>query len=392
MNWSGPRELRAQLQRLWERGRILGSLASGEALFPLRLNLKAPPSAELAARFNAVREWIGELRALPHYRVEMRELNHRVLGRNTIPAAVWVDSLADAAAILGKTREIRRFEALLATTRERQPALLAWLARRPLQALELAGDWERLLAVVAWLRDHPRPGLYLRQVDLPGVHSKFIEAHRGVLGELLDLVLPGQAIDANATGVTGFARRYGFRDKPVRIRFRLLDPGIALLPGIGEADITLDAASFARLDPPVSRVLITENEVNFLALPTLLDSLALFGAGYGFEELARAEWLHRRRLYYWGDIDTHGFAILDQLRGFFPGVRSLLMDRETLLAGKAQWSQEERPSQRELHRLDDAEQALYRELREQRLGQGVRLEQERIGFGRVAAILETLAR
>ena len=392
MNWSGPRELRAQLQRLWERGRILASLASGEALFPLRLGLKTPPSAELAARFNAVREWIGELRALPHYRVEMRELNHRVLGRNSVPAAVWVDSLADAAAILGKTREIRRFEALLATTRERQPALLAWLARRPLQALELAGDWERLLAVVAWLRDHPRPGVYLRQVDLPGVHSKFIEAHRGVLGELLDLLLPEQALDASATGVTGFARRYGFRDKPVRIRFRLLDPGIALLPAAGEADITLDAASFARLDPPVSRVLITENEVNFLALPTLSDSLALFGAGYGFEELARAEWLHQRRLYYWGDIDTHGFAILDQLRGFFPGVRSLLMDRETLLAGKAQWSQEDRPSQRELHRLDDAEQALYRELREQRLGQGVRLEQERIGFGRVAAILETLAR
>ena len=27
---------------------------------------------------------------------------------------------------------------------------------------------ERLLAVVAWLQAHPRPGVYLRQVDAPG--------------------------------------------------------------------------------------------------------------------------------------------------------------------------------------------------------------------------------
>ena len=36
----------------------------------------------------------------------------------------------------------------------------------------------RLLDVVTWLRAHPRPGIYLRQVDLPGIHSKFIERHK----------------------------------------------------------------------------------------------------------------------------------------------------------------------------------------------------------------------
>ncbi len=43
--------------------------------------------------------------------------------------------------------------------------------------------------------------------------------------------------------------------------------------------------------------------------------------------LAQADWLARCQVSYWGDIDTHGFAILDQLRTYIPHAHSLLMDR-----------------------------------------------------------------
>ena len=52
---------------------------------------------------------------------------------------------------------------------EAHAALLPWLLRSPLQSLALAEHWPRLLAVVAWVQAHPRPGVYLRQVDAPGV-------------------------------------------------------------------------------------------------------------------------------------------------------------------------------------------------------------------------------
>lgn len=185
-----------------------------------------------------------------------------------IPAAAFVDSLSDALAWIGKTRAAEQYRALWQKTTDAQPSLLPWLAKHPLQALELADRWGRLLAVVAWMRAHPRPEVYLRQVDAPSVDSKFIEAHRGVLAELLDLALSPAAIDAAATGVAQFARRYGFLDKAVRIRFRLLDPALPSLPGCqGLPDITLDAASFATLALPVQRGFITENETNFLAFP-----------------------------------------------------------------------------------------------------------------------------
>jgi len=131
---------------------------------------------------------------------------------------------------------------------------------------------------------------------------------------------------------------------------------------------------------PIERVFITENETNFLAFPPEARALVVFGEGYGWEALARAEWLQRSPLHYWGDIDTHGFAILDQLRGHFPHATSLLMDRQTLLAHRAHWGEEPEPVRHDLPRLTPVEAAVYDELRFERLQPRLRLEQERVGF------------
>lgn len=390
MSWTRPADLCAQVQKLWNRGELLASLVTGESLFPKRLMFKSPTSAEMADHFDEARVWIGELRAMPHCRVEMREFKHRVFGANAVPQEVWIDTVEDALILICKQRDVARFTVLIDVTRKCQPQLLGWLAKRPMRALELVDEWSLLLEIVAWLQTHSRPGVYLRQVDIPGVHSKFIEAHRGVLVELLDIVLPPEVIDPTASGVSQFAKRYGFCDKPVRIRFRVLDPEHALLPGRLIQDITLDAESFAQLDIKVSRVFITENEINFLAFPKIKDSLVIFGAGYGFEMLRKAEWLSRCRVYYWGDIDTHGFAILDQLRSQFDHVESFLMDRNTLLAFEMHWGEEDEQALRDLPRLNHEERALYDSLRDNRLGKNVRLEQERIGFGWVESALVAL--
>ena len=390
MNWTSPRDLRAQLQRCWDRGELLAGMVSGESSFPRRLTLKGPTSVQMSEHFDTVRAWISDLSALRHYRVEMRELRHRVLGANEVPRAVWIDTLDDALDVLGKRREAGRFAALVERTRQRQPLLLEWITRKPLKVLELADVWDQLLDVVEWVKMHPRPGVYLRQVDIAGVNSKFIEAHRGVLIQWLDLVLPPEVVDTTASGLSGFVRRYGFRDKPQRIRLRVLDPTHELFPGSGDADITLDAASFARLEPTASRVFITENEINFLAFPQVPDSLLIFGAGYGFEVFGQATWLTRCQVFYWGDIDTHGFAILDQLRTYLPQACSLLMDRATLLAFEAQWGVEDKQTLRDLPRLNVEECALYDDLRDNRLSSNLRLEQERIGFGWIEAALIAL--
>ncbi len=390
MTWTGPKELKAQLARLWERGDLLRDAVTGNPRFPLRLSLKSPSSADITDRFNEVRAWAAELAATDSIRVEWQELRHRVQGTQKMPAYVWIETLEDALISLGKRKDWDRFSAQISATRQAHPALLPWLEKRPLQALELSAEWPRLLTVVAWFVDHPHPGIYLRQVDLPGVHSKFIEAHRGVLAELLDMALPADAVDISKTGISQFSARYGFLEKPTRIRFRVLDPAIRAVPGSGCPDVTLDADNFGHLELAVQRVFITENETNFLAFPPIRDAIVIFGAGYGWDALARSHWLKNCSLHYWGDIDTHGFGILNQLRGYFDHVTSFLMDRATLDAHASVWGSEDKPLRVDLHRLTPAERTLYDDLRDNRIRVGLRLEQEHIGFHWLAHRLEQL--
>ena len=389
MKWTTPTDLQAQVHKLWDRGLLLASVAGGESVFPRRLALKGPDSRALGERFSEVRDWIAGLVANEGlYRIEWRSVNHRVLGANRIPSAIWIDTLEQALGLIGKHRAAERFAGMVERTRETRAELIPWLAKRPLRALALAEEWPQLLAIIDWLSKHPRPEVYLRQVDLPGVHTKLIEGHRTVLAELFDLVLPEEAIDATHTGAFGFCRRYGFLDKPARVRFRMLDPTVRLLPMASDQDITLTQAAFSSLAPPVTTVFITENEINFLAFPNVRDSMVIFGAGYGFANLVAAHWLQEKNILYWGDIDTHGFAILNQLRGFFPHTVSFLMDRETLLAHRQFWGSEPQPQTGDLLRLTTEEQALYDQLRQHTWGGSVRLEQEKIGFRLLAATLQ----
>ncbi len=396
MNWTSVKELRQQVLKLWDKGHLLAAMVDNDTdFFPRRLLLKTPPSKVLSEQYAEVRQWIAALQSAKGFRLEMQTVRHPILGENRIPKAIWLDSLEDAVIIIGKQQETKQFAELIALTESAHPALLPWLQSYPLKALALADDWLKLLAVIDWLKAHPQPGIYLRQADIAGVDTKFIERHRGVLIALLDLSLPKNSFDPTINGVSRFEARYGFLHKPVKVRFRILDKSIRLIPGDSQ-DITLTKTGFAALEQDksfiskIDTVFITENEINFLAFPIVDNSLVLFGAGYGFDALSDTKWLAEKQVYYWGDIDTHGFAILNQLRTYLPETKSLLMDKETLLQHQTFWEQENQPESKDLAHLTPVEQQLYNELRDNRIAQHLRLEQEKIGFNWVLQRLEPI--
>jgi hypothetical protein len=215
------------------------------------------------------------------------------------------------------------------------------------------------------------------------------------LGALL-----GQALGATETVSTpeaaqSFATRFGFFERPTRIRFRALDSRLRLIANTDQADLKLDTDNFAKLDfsqypVPLKHVFITENEINFLTFPKVENALVIFGAGYGWDALAKAQWLHTCRLHYWGDLDTHGFAILHQLRQHFPQTQSLLMDQATLMQHESIWGVEPDQFKGDLTRLSAPENVVYNLLRDNRLRPNVRLEQEHIGFGWVQAAVRAV--
>ena len=393
--WGNRKSLLLQLEKMWDKGILLQEHLHSSGLFPKRLMFKSPDSKALGIEFDMVRNWVAEIQTLTGFRTVYKTVRHRVIGENNLPCEVWVDTLDTAIALLNKQKQVMAFTTLLALTQKCAPNLLAWINTNPIKTLSLAEVWPRLLDFVLWRQQHPNPNVYLREVSLPGIDTKFIEQYRSILAPLLDQSLSAEQINSEMTGMKQFEQRYGFRSKPDRIRFRLLDSELTLLPG-ADNDISLTSCDFQALYQQsefarhTKRVFITENEINFLAFPPQKNSLVIFGAGYGFESLAQADWLSQLETFYWGDIDTHGFAILDQLRGKFPHVKSFLMDERTLLAHREFWGQESKPESREIHRLMTDEKALYQALLANKYKKHLRLEQERINFEHLIAALSDL--
>src|SRR5262245_16755949 len=119
MAWTGPDELVAQVQRLWDQGRLLACAVPVNAAeratcdapleFPLPLRLRRPSPRELGERFEAVRAWIEALEVGSRakqgigYEIVWNETRNRQIGRNKTPVGIYLPRRADALALVGKT-------------------------------------------------------------------------------------------------------------------------------------------------------------------------------------------------------------------------------------------------------------------------------------------------
>lgn len=381
-SWTTPADVERKLRRRWDSGGALAAYGEGRPWEPVGVPVRGPSAGELASDLDRVRSWVRSWQRADGRlgRLEYRRVGGRLVGVNEVPAKLWVDSYEQLWSALGTAGEAERFAELVAAARAETPRLVEWMLRHPLRVLELSSEWASIVATVRWIDTHVDGSQYVRQVDVPGVDTKFIERHRQVLAALLDAQLDESRVDASRPR-TDIAGRYGFRTRPGYVRLRALGPRERLAGGFSELTVRIDELWAA--PPACSRVYVIENDITYLAFPPVDDAVAVFGGGYAVSVLEPLSWLADRELIYWGDIDTHGFAILDRLRRSFPHARSMLMDRATLLAHEGQWVQEASPYVAALDLLRPDEVELYRDLVEDALGPSVRLEQERVSYAAI---------
>jgi hypothetical protein len=352
----------------WLRAQVTGA-----SFFPIAITLKKNHRAE---SYDARREQLAALRAAEMemgFRIVWMPVNDMRFGPHERPeSAAWHCEDAWLHAI-EKTREAAAFRADLALIRASGFVPEIWLEPNVRKIVENHGQWAELLRVVEWMTAHPRCGLYLRQLPIPGVHTKFVEQNMRLLDDLLQHAAP-QHITPDATT---FAGRHGLREEESVVRLRFLDDSLRVhcaLPGFAH-DLALPLSALAALPLERCGVIITENLRNFLVLPELPGTIALHGHGDAIVRLRRAGWLASCRVYYWGDLDLHGFAIFARLRMFLPHAAGLLMTAADFTRHRHLAVPDETlPPSISMEFLDQASQELCEQLRDPRL----RLEQERI--------------
>lgn len=320
-----PDSVLLRLAARWQRDSghwVMG----GESDFPMALPLSPPTEAEAGRHWPHFLAWVEAWRRSPlAEHVQWAERRWARFGAQSVPERVILPSAVALAAGLGsevsdtfaRARERARqwceqWPALAGVV----PALAGWLGASELR------EFERAQQVLAWMAAHAPVGAYLRELPLDGVDSKWCERNRSVLATALATILDRAPAPLEVLA--------GLRTDEPRRRLRLLDDALSeAIGGLNDVTVPLSAldALLGRLRP--SAVLVVENLQTALACPALPGVVLVFGGGYAASELAEVPVLSRLPLFYWGDIDADGFAILSALRAGHPHARSILMDRDT---------------------------------------------------------------
>lgn len=343
-------------QRMWAAG--TGTDAS------MSISLQPPTEHAVLHDQAAARRWADEWRAVDTVEVEWGVRRWSSAGTQRIPLRCSLEG-ADQIAMFAGPQNARTWNRLrnraqqLRTRFGDQEPLREAIATHGTAIERLdPDDFALLVHVLEWLQQYPTSGYRIRQIPIPGMHTKWLGTRRALVEDL-------------HTAATG-APALGLIGPPIRVRLRVLDP--EQRPG-GLTDITAPVDELARLDLSPSTVYVFENLESVLAMPDLSGAIAVHGGGYALS-MRDLPWVQGSRIVYWGDIDADGFAILNRLRSSGLAVESALMDTSALQAFRELCVTDPRGSvRRDLPHLTPAEHAAYEEVT--RSG-GLRLEQERL--------------
>lgn len=380
-----PEDVRQTLVRRFQskhREWLIGD--TGESQWPLEVPLGLPTEQAALRQVDGVRAWVSAWQGWQGVgTLSWCDRRWKALGVQRLPEKLALRGPEDVAMWIGESarweRAQSRYRALIA----RWPVLAQQLPRYfDVLADYSDADYQRLTEMLDWIASHPNSNLYPRQLPVSGLDSKWLDGRKGLLTDLV------AAIQEDSSSDLDFYQRCGLKAPPLLVRMRVLDQSLRAHVG-GVGDITAPVDDLAGISWPVSHVFIVENLQTGLAMSDMPGAVVFMRLGYNVDVLARLPWLARARCIYWGDLDTHGFAILHRARSYIPELQSVLMDEETLLRHKALWVDEAaQHSAAELTLLTKDEQQLYRDLKLQRWGQNVRLEQERIDWAAAWSVLQ----
>lgn len=304
----------------------LRDVAAGKTFQPIEIPCDKKASdtiAEYQKEFNDIRSLSKEVKGYG-YTIHWKTVKTKMLGTQGLPSKIKFETAEDFERFLQKVKEVDVFRKNVALIKGRFPKLQCWIEKYPLKVIDNSEYWSDILKVLDYFSKNPQPQLYIRELPIE-VHTKFIEQHKALIGELLDIVIK-EYINTNEKE---FEKRYNLRYDEPTVRMRLLDRTLAKKLFYGLDDITIPISLFLKLRIQISKVYIVENKVNFLTFPLIPNSIVIWGKGYGVASIKESELLKSTELIYWGDLDAQGFEILSQFRSYFGQVKSLLMDKAT---------------------------------------------------------------
>lgn len=375
-----------KVKRLYETGDLFRGYFTKQACFPYEISLKTIKQSDIQQNFLSLKNQLEKLEKL-NIPLEYKYFEFKQIGKQKLPLKIRFETIESYLHYLKKIDEYDAVTQRYEKTISKYPQLYELFVEKPMLLIEHATIWDMLLAVCDFFVNYPYPKCYIRELGIEGVDTKFIEKHRQLIDMCLSrMVVP---VDSSVSSLSdyGFEKKYGLKYPQTMVHFRILDSKLYIN---GLEDMSLPLETFNRVNIPCKRVFIVENKITMLSFPPLPDSIVIFGHGYRIGMLKEIRWLDQMEIIYWGDIDIDGFAILSQLRGYFPHTASIFMDNATFEQYYHLGVHE--PTQKTLKVLEflnKDEYSAYQKLLQDGKN-SYRIEQERIPFNKVLAYFENM--
>lgn len=316
------------LKREWRNTSNLKARLLNRKPFPIRIGLKPPTGQSAVEDLEHFQTFIRQWRSFPSQQfIEWDTHNYRALSEQTLPKFFTLRNIQKLIEFIGDEAAKRsqlwkiNMSPLLETYPDTYPALV-----KHLQTIESMrpSDARLLPSLIEQLTPGMGAGKYLRALPLMGVDTKFLEKYQTLISDILDTVHDNAV--ANAGGLYEWLDCH--RNPKGWLTLRPLCEKVqAKLGGFPILQLSGDVLKEYVL--PANNILVVENMESGLGLPSLPNTLAVFGGGKNVAWM-EAPWLKQKHVAYWGDIDTWGLSILSDVRSKCPAVKALMMDRETL--------------------------------------------------------------
>lgn len=380
-----PEDVRGAVLKIYRR-QWCEWIADNDQRWPLIISLEIPTEQAALNQAEAVCAWVASWQ---QWQQGVGQLiwckrHWKILGPQTLPEKLMLSTPDEVALLLGESARWERARHRWDLLTMPWPTLKKMVKHHFHKLVDYADeDFICLKNLLQWLIDHPHSNLYPRQLPVPGLDSKWLEKRKPLVTDLVADIFNDNRQDHN------FYQCCGLKSPPTLLRARILDERLRKIIG-NFGDLSAPIEQWTQLKLPLTQVIIVENLQTGLAFSEMPGTIVIMMLGYAIDLLARLPWLAELPCYYWGDMDTHGFAILNRLRSYFPQVQSILMDEQTLLRHQPQWGSENTQHQSEtLTHLMLQEQGVYQGLKQQRWQQNLRLEQERIEWDYAMDVLFT---
>lgn len=277
------------------------------------------------------------------YELLFEEVNTRKNGKQTSISAILFSNEEDFLFTAKKQSEAKNFENALCTLKnelKNKNSLYDWCVHHFADLTSSYSEknfWQNICLCVNFLCENPNTKKYIRELPIK-VHTKFIENNKSLIHSLTEIChseLDSKSGECQRQKLS-FEKLHGLKEKPIFVRFCSLSQENPLkLGSILLSELLLTIEDFSHLPKSgeissINKIFVIENEMVYLTFPKVQNALCIWGHGFTVTELKNAAWLSNFPLYYFGDLDEHGFLILSDFRKYFPNTKSFCMDLQTL--------------------------------------------------------------